>query len=92
LDEGLEVVGFIVGDVVVPAAPEDTQLFEGEATEDGLVAFAGAFLLLVVRFRPRAFRDGLTSPLVERLPQKRRGIPTKPISSWRPSKPESSGA
>jgi len=50
LGEGLEVAGFIVGHAVVPAAPEDAQPFEGEAAEDGLVAFAGAFLLLVVRF------------------------------------------
>lgn len=65
LNEGLEVAGFIVGQAVLPAAPEDAQPFEGEAAEDGLVAFAGAFLLLVVHFRPRAFGDGLTGPLDE---------------------------
>jgi len=59
--------------VFLPAAPEDAQPFEGEAAEDGLVTFAGAILLLVVRFRPRAFWGRFDSPLDERLAQKNVG-------------------
>ena len=49
--ERLAVAGFIVGAAFLRAAPEAAQPFEGEAAEDGLVAFAGAFLLEIAGFR-----------------------------------------
>ena len=62
-DEGLDVTRFVIRGAVLPAAPEDADPFEGESAQDGLVMFAGAFSLEVIRFGPRAFGDGLAGPL-----------------------------
>ncbi len=52
-------------DAVVPAAPEEADPFESEATEDGLVMFAGAFLLKVPQFAWTG--ESEVSPLQPRL-------------------------
>ncbi len=75
MSERLNVMGFIVRHMVLPTAPEDAQPFEGETTQDGLVALARPLLLAVVGLRPRTFGHGLSGPFDEGLSQKLRGIP-----------------
>ena len=49
-----QVAGFVVGRAVLPAAPEDAQPFEGEAAQDGGMAFARLFCWCVVGLGPGA--------------------------------------
>ena len=57
-----EVTLFIVGGAIEPAPPEDSDPLEGEASKDGLVAFARLLLLSVIRLCPGTLWDGLAGP------------------------------
>ena len=73
--EGGSVAGLVIGDAVLPAAPQDADPFEGEAAEDGLVAFAGAFLPEVIGLGPGTLGDGLAGPLDEGLAEELGRVP-----------------
>ena len=60
--EGGEVVLFVVRFLIVPAPPENADPFEGEGAQDGVVRFAGLFLLMIVGLSPSAARDRLAGP------------------------------
>lgn len=65
--ERLEVFGFAVGFVVLPASEEDALPLVGEAAEYGLMALSLGFLPLVVGFGPEGLDDGLGGPFDEGL-------------------------
>ena len=69
--KGGKVALLVVRSLVVPAAPEDADPFEGEGAQDGVVGFAGAALLVVVGVGPVAVHDGLSGPFDEALAQER---------------------
>ena len=52
--ERAEVARFIIGDAIVPTAPEDAQPFEGEGAQDGVMRFAGTTLLVIIGVGPFA--------------------------------------
>ena len=60
---------FVIGDVVFPTAPQDTNPFEGQGAKDGVVPLAGGFLALIKRMGPSATRDRLAGPFHEGLTQ-----------------------
>lgn len=71
-----EIAGFVIGDIIHPAFPEDADPFEGQSADDGLVTFAAFLLLSVVSGGPGGIVDGLVGPLDESLAQEARGVPT----------------
>jgi hypothetical protein len=71
-----EVAGLVIGDVIDPAFPEDTDPFEGQSADDGLVAFAAFFLLSVESGGPGGIADGLVGPLDESLAEEPGSVPT----------------
>ena len=71
-----EVTGFVIGDVIPPAFPEDADPFEGQSADDGLVTFAAFLLLGVVSGGPRGVADGLVGPLDKTLAQEAGRAPT----------------
>ena len=76
LREGVQEAGFVIGNAVVPTAPEDAKPFEGQAAQDRLMFFPSLFLLSVIGFRPCAFGHGLAGPFHEGLTQELGRVPS----------------
>ena len=62
--------------MVLPAAIEDANPFERQATNDGLMLFAASTMLVVIRAGPFAASQRVLCPFLKRLPHKFRTSPT----------------
>lgn len=62
--------------MVLPAAIEDANPFERQATNDGVMLFAARSMLVVIGTGPLATSQRVLCPFLKRLPHKLRTSPT----------------
>ena len=65
--ESLLVEGVVVGGVVLPAAVEDAEPFEGEGADGDVAGFAAGALAVIEVVGPLAAGDGVGGPFVHGL-------------------------
>ena len=67
--EHAQVTAFVVAFVILPAAEDDADPFEGQGTDDGVVLMPSGFLLRIIETCPDGMPDRFAGVFVEALAQ-----------------------